>query len=55
MLSNEGKFFKMENIMPLTEPDTQQEVTPYKVYMCVGYLEQQGKLKRTRDGLRAGG
>lgn len=47
-----GKVFTMEDVLPLTAPDTGKEIASYQVYLCVAYLEQQNELERSRERIR---
>jgi hypothetical protein len=47
-----GKLFTMEDVIPIMDPDTDKEISSYQIYLYVAYLQQQGKITRTRDGLK---
>jgi hypothetical protein len=46
------KLFTMEDVLPIMDPDTDKEISSYQIYLYVAYLQQQGKITRTRDGLK---
>ena len=47
-----GKLFTMEDVLPIMDPDTDKEISSYQIYLYVAYLQQQGKITRTREGLK---
>jgi hypothetical protein len=46
-------IFNLQGQTPIRmDPDTDKEISSYQIYLYVAYLQQQGKITRTRDGLK---
>lgn len=41
-----GQRFSMQDVLPLRDPATAQEIPDYQVYLCLAWLRKQGLIKK---------
>ena len=50
-LGRNGNIITMNDILPLKDEQSGSEISSYKVYICLAYLESQGKTERGPEGI----